>query len=236
MKHIFKGVYNGIELTSENAFKKGRTYYVEIEAQHKTVHINSINCGHNTSHHNTSWVYALGGWEFEFNSLWDELLLERLRQDHKFGERDQHAMMWAVILGEEVGEVNKEICESGFEWTPNDNYRNELIEVAAVSLAAIQNWDYSKSVEAEAERQREEERRNDENEQITPDRAIELGFIQILPNEFERHGDILCIEDKVKVLYLGKSRGEIMHTMTQLKERMIERDEEIKRVLGADDK
>lgn len=69
------------------------------------------------------------------------ILRERQRQDDKWGsERDQHPAMWLTILSEEVGEVAQEICESGFAiGSLSANYEKELIQVAAVALAALEN-------------------------------------------------------------------------------------------------
>jgi NTP pyrophosphatase (non-canonical NTP hydrolase) len=44
-------------------------------------------------------------------------------------EKNHCAPIWALILGEEVGEVNKAVLESGI------GVREELIQVAAVAVA-----------------------------------------------------------------------------------------------------
>lgn len=59
------------------------------------------------------------------------------RQIKKFGEQNHHPLEWSVILGEEVGEVNRAIVESHFNNVPWDNYLEELVQVAAVSVAMI---------------------------------------------------------------------------------------------------
>lgn len=61
------------------------------------------------------------------------------RQEMKWGKlRNQHPATWLTILTEEVGEMAKEICDSGFD-TRNmkENYRTELIQVAAVAQSAL---------------------------------------------------------------------------------------------------
>jgi len=75
--------------------------------------------------------------------IFEDIKNERLRQDAKFGEnREQHPAVWLTILTEEVGEVAQEICDSGFvEASLKSNYRDELVQVAAVAVAAIQNFD-----------------------------------------------------------------------------------------------
>lgn len=75
---------------------------------------------------------------------------ERQRQDNKWGtERDQHPAVWMTILSEEAGEVAQEICFSNFEIDNlSSNYRTELIQVAAVAVAAIENYDKNKEVDS----------------------------------------------------------------------------------------
>jgi NTP pyrophosphatase (non-canonical NTP hydrolase) len=78
-------------------------------------------------------------------NILNNIIEERKRQDEKWGIRDQHPCVWLTILSEEIGEIAKEICDSGFK-TDNlgDNYRNELIQSAAVLVAMIQNFDNEK--------------------------------------------------------------------------------------------
>ena len=71
-----------------------------------------------------------------------DVLKERQRQDDKFGKnRNQHPFVWMVILGEEVGEVNKASLEWMYAGKTLDEYRMELVQVAAVSIAAILDLD-----------------------------------------------------------------------------------------------
>ena len=65
---------------------------------------------------------------------------ERLRQICRYGEatEDQHThghYTWAVILGEEVGEVHRSVLERG---RPD---RIELVQLAAVAVAWIESLD-----------------------------------------------------------------------------------------------
>lgn len=67
-----------------------------------------------------------------------EVLAERARQDAKFGPmpRFLDVTVWSLVLGEEVGEVQKAILEGDIT-----GYRAELIQVAAVAIAAVLDWD-----------------------------------------------------------------------------------------------
>jgi hypothetical protein len=79
---------------------------------------------------------------------------ERRRQDEKFGEQRNHSPAeWLMILGEEVGEANQAALEAhfwnhkGINLKPLDRlarleqYRKELIQVAAVAVAAVETLD-----------------------------------------------------------------------------------------------
>ena len=75
--------------------------------------------------------------------LW-ELSRERRRQDEKWSVRDQHPMEWLSILGEEYGEACRAANEGHWENKGYANYRKELIETAAVAIAAIECLDRGK--------------------------------------------------------------------------------------------
>ena len=74
-----------------------------------------------------------------------EVFGERERQDQKWGEQNHHPMEWLAILGEEVGEANKAALEAHFSGHSRygvfDDYRKELIQVAAVAVAAVESLD-----------------------------------------------------------------------------------------------
>ncbi len=74
----------------------------------------------------------------------DEVRRERDRQKRRWGQQDHNVHTWLMILGEEVGEANKAVLENRFLNAPLDDYREELIQVAAVAIAAIQNFDERK--------------------------------------------------------------------------------------------
>ena len=63
-----------------------------------------------------------------------EILLERRRQDQKWGEQNHTTFKWLAILGEEFGEA----CTAALEYS---NLREELIQVAAVAVVFIECLD-----------------------------------------------------------------------------------------------
>lgn len=63
---------------------------------------------------------------------------ERERQDRKWGvSRNLHPQLWLPVLLEEAGEVAQAVLKGD-----RDNYREELVHLAAVALAAIQDFDW----------------------------------------------------------------------------------------------
>lgn len=68
-----------------------------------------------------------------------EVAKERQRQDDKCGVQRHDPLTWLAILGEEVGEVNKAVLENKFSGKGLEYYRQELIQVAAVAVAAIES-------------------------------------------------------------------------------------------------
>jgi hypothetical protein len=70
---------------------------------------------------------------------------ECLRQHKKWGEQNHNPLGWLAILGEEFGEVARAACELNVaknqdpKW--KDNYREELVQVAAVAVSAIASYD-----------------------------------------------------------------------------------------------
>jgi NTP pyrophosphatase (non-canonical NTP hydrolase) len=77
--------------------------------------------------------------------IYKEIMAEREIQDRKWGQQDHYPMEWLAILGEEIGEVNRAVLEAHFkEHYPKgswENYRKELIQVAAVVVAMIECHD-----------------------------------------------------------------------------------------------
>lgn len=65
-----------------------------------------------------------------------EVLKERKRQDAKWGRPSQNPDRRMNILMEEVGEASKAILEQDIQ-----NYRTELIQIAAVAVANVEALD-----------------------------------------------------------------------------------------------
>jgi len=63
---------------------------------------------------------------------------ERNRQDKKWGEQNHHPLLWLAILGEEYGEACKAELETN---GTKHNLREELVQVAAVAVSAIESMD-----------------------------------------------------------------------------------------------
>lgn len=70
-----------------------------------------------------------------------EVLHERLNQEKRWGQQNHNPFVWATILGEEVGEVSKAIQECYFRRASWLEYRQELIQVAAVAVAMVESFD-----------------------------------------------------------------------------------------------
>jgi hypothetical protein len=73
-----------------------------------------------------------------------EVIDERARQDAKWGQQNHSPANWLMILGEEVGEVNKAAYEAEFHDKSIAFYREELIQVIAVALAMVESLDRNK--------------------------------------------------------------------------------------------
>ncbi len=77
-----------------------------------------------------------------------EVVCERWSQHRKWGRQDHGPLEWVGILGEEFGEVSKAAIEHHFNGKPIAEYRAELIQVAAVAVAAVEALDRSTGKEA----------------------------------------------------------------------------------------
>lgn len=75
----------------------------------------------------------------------EDVAQERQRQDEKWGIQDHATYKWLTILMEEVGEASKAALESD-DRHGNDDYREEMVQVAAVALAAIECHDRAEMV------------------------------------------------------------------------------------------
>lgn len=80
----------------------------------------------------------------EITGVLSDIDRERLRQNKKWGEQNHLPYKWMAILAEEVGEACKEVLENRLE-----HYREELVQVAAVAVAAIESVDRNPWMEDE---------------------------------------------------------------------------------------
>ena len=72
-------------------------------------------------------------------TIYSDINQERKRQDTKWGEQNHNPYKWLAILHEETGEAAKALLEGSLL-----NYRDEMIQVAAVAIAAIECLDRGK--------------------------------------------------------------------------------------------
>lgn len=70
------------------------------------------------------------------NAIGYEVAMERRRQDKKWGVQNHLPEKWMTILLEEVGEAAHGRLEND-----RANYREELVQVAAVAVAMIESID-----------------------------------------------------------------------------------------------
>lgn len=72
-----------------------------------------------------------------------EVLAERERQDAKWGVQNHALPLWMTILMEEVGEAARVAISDahGFSLSDRKHCRAELVQVAAVAVAAIESID-----------------------------------------------------------------------------------------------
>src|SRR5690606_11589461 len=66
---------------------------------------------------------------------------ERDEQDKKWGEQNHLPVVWMSILGEEFGEACQEANRVVFGGKSTSDLRHELIQVAAVAVAAVEYID-----------------------------------------------------------------------------------------------
>lgn len=77
--------------------------------------------------------------QYNFNKILDDIAEERVRQDAKFGiTRNLTSTEWLPALVEEIGEFAQCICDNS---DYNSEIRVELIQIAALAVAIIQDLD-----------------------------------------------------------------------------------------------
>jgi NTP pyrophosphatase (non-canonical NTP hydrolase) len=81
-----------------------------------------------------------------------DVLVERGRQDAKWGEQNHHPFLWLTVLMEEVGELAEAALHGEFGGPAASGLRSEAIQVAAVAVAMVECLDRA----AWARRQKEE--------------------------------------------------------------------------------
>lgn len=74
-----------------------------------------------------------------------KILVERKRQDEKWGSQNHSPIEWCAILMEEVGEMAKEAHEFHFrgkfykDTGQLERYEKELIQVAALAVSMLES-------------------------------------------------------------------------------------------------
>ena len=82
----------------------------------------------------------------------EDVVRERVRQDKKWGPQNHNTFKWLAILGEEVGEVNQAALENHFGGKKTlEDYVEELIQTAAVAVAAVECIKRNESLELQNE-------------------------------------------------------------------------------------
>lgn len=98
---------------------------------------------------NTVIELAKSGLPLRDSDIFHDVKRELRRQIEKWGIQEHEPLVWNAILVEEVGEVSKAILETwqqpethGLQAQQTaDDYRKELIHVAAVAISAIRALD-----------------------------------------------------------------------------------------------
>ncbi len=73
--------------------------------------------------------------------IFNEIHQERKAQDEKWGEQNHSPENWLSILMEEVGEVARAMIEKKFNIKEKGNYREELVQCAAVLVSMVECFD-----------------------------------------------------------------------------------------------
>lgn len=71
--------------------------------------------------------------------IYELINAERDRQDGKWGAQRSHPpLLWSAILTEECGEVAKAALESEFEGASLQEFKDELVQTAAVAICILE--------------------------------------------------------------------------------------------------
>ncbi len=79
----------------------------------------------------------------------DDILVERVKQDEKWGEQNHNPYIYLTILVEEVGELGQAILQSQFGGKHGglESVRHEAVQAAAVAMAIVECLDRNKWVD-----------------------------------------------------------------------------------------
>src|SRR5262249_11354057 len=73
-----------------------------------------------------------------------DILIERQRQDQKWGEQNHDPFTYLTVLVEEVGELAQAALHSRFGGDKAEGLRTEALHTAAVALAIVECLDRNK--------------------------------------------------------------------------------------------
>lgn len=82
--------------------------------------------------------------DFTAARVLDQVGKERRRQNEKWGEQNHDPTLYLTILGEQFGEACRAALELRVGKWPESRLRKELLEVAAVAVAAVECLDRRK--------------------------------------------------------------------------------------------
>jgi len=74
----------------------------------------------------------------------NDIVAELQRQDAKWGEQNHAPSVWLAVISEELGEASEAFLQWNFGGLSKEqfaHFRDELVHVAAVSIAAIESLD-----------------------------------------------------------------------------------------------
>ena len=86
----------------------------------------------------------MNGYPDPMTRVLSEVMGERLRQEDKWGQQNHDPFTYLAILGEEFGEACQAAVQATMEPDKNttwDDYRDELIQIAAVAVAMVECLD-----------------------------------------------------------------------------------------------
>lgn len=79
-------------------------------------------------------------------SIYDEVSVERERQDAIWGREDRGAFILSTVLAEECGEVARAIHDVRFANGPTADVRTEAIQAAAVAVQIVERIDQGRVI------------------------------------------------------------------------------------------